>query len=177
MPTEKIKNIFLSNIIKTNSCWIWNRALNLKGYGKLWVQLSDTSRKLIEVHRFSWMLHNGDIPDGLFVCHKCDNRACVNPDHLFLGTHQDNMDDMVKKGRSRSPGSDPEKQKILILESKTPEAIAKKKETFKGIKHQQGNKNSQYGTMWITNGTDNKKIPKELIIPMGWYNGRVIKKA
>lgn len=76
------------------NCWEWTANLNHKGYGqKSWFG------RMTPSHRISWMLSNGNIPDGLWVLHKCDNRKCVNPDHLFLGTHQDNMDDMMIKGR------------------------------------------------------------------------------
>lgn len=68
------------------------------GYGKLTVH-----RRTKLAHRFSWELTNGPIPDGMFVCHHCDNPPCVNPDHLFLGTAYDNMRDMIAKGRARSP--------------------------------------------------------------------------
>jgi hypothetical protein len=59
--------------------------------------------KLKGAHRLSWEIHYGPIPDGMFVCHRCDNRGCVRPDHLFLGTHSDNMCDAYAKGRIVSP--------------------------------------------------------------------------
>lgn len=52
------------------------------------------------VHRLSWLIHFGPIPKGMFVCHRCDNRQCTNPEHLFLGSRQDNVDDMMSKGRN-----------------------------------------------------------------------------
>ena len=85
---------FWANVQKTNGCWEWTGGKHAPGYGRLFV-----ATKEMRAHRFSWLIHNGRIPDGLFVCHKCDNPNCVNPEHLFLGTHQDNMDDMVAKGR------------------------------------------------------------------------------
>jgi hypothetical protein len=89
---------FWNKVHKTATCWLWRGHKN-KGYG-LFAEDGLKARK--RVHRFSWELHNGAIPGGLLVCHKCDVRCCVRPDHLFLGTHQDNYDDMVSKGRQRT---------------------------------------------------------------------------
>ena len=87
---------FWNKVDKTDTCWLWTGCLTLDKYGRFWF-----NNKIILAHRFSWEFHNGAIPEELFVCHKCDVRNCVNPDHLFLGTHQDNMSDKVNKGRLR----------------------------------------------------------------------------
>jgi hypothetical protein len=78
-------------------CWLWLGVKHYKGYGFF------NSRHPVKnkAHRMAWFLSHGPIPEGLWVLHKCDNRPCVNPSHLFLGTHQDNMDDMNGKGRNR----------------------------------------------------------------------------
>lgn len=73
-------------------CWIWTGFIMDNGYGKC------NSLPEVLTHRYAWLITNGSIPDGLDVLHKCDNRMCVNPDHLFVGTHQDNMDDKITKG-------------------------------------------------------------------------------
>jgi hypothetical protein len=78
-----------------SGCWEYTGCRNDKGYG----QLYDGSSRKISAHRASWAVHRGPIPDGLCVCHHCDNPSCVNPDHLFLGTKKDNFDDMWDKGR------------------------------------------------------------------------------
>lgn len=83
---------------RPQGCWPWLGSQFDKGYG----QVSPHYRvgiKSSRAHKVAWILTHGPIPEGLHVLHRCDNRLCVNPTHLFLGTHQDNMDDKVSKGR------------------------------------------------------------------------------
>ena len=87
-------------IVPVAGCWIWMRCLNDSGYGKVW---SSNARKVVRAHRVSWELHNGEIPAGLNVLHRCDVPCCVNPHHLFLGTQQENARDMTAKGRAFVP--------------------------------------------------------------------------
>jgi hypothetical protein len=86
-------------------CWIWIGGADKKGYGRI----GDADGNTFVASRVSWELHNGQIPPGLWVLHKCDNGRCVNPEHLFLGTLQDNEKDKVAKGRQgfgeKNPGA------------------------------------------------------------------------
>lgn len=75
-------------------CWIWTGIITIWGYGRI-----KSGGKMHAAHRVAWVLAYGDIPDGLFVCHKCDNPACVRPEHLFVGTVLDNTRDREAKGR------------------------------------------------------------------------------
>lgn len=91
-------------------CWIWLGHILSKGYGEI-----EFRGVKIRAHRASWLAYRGPIPDGLFVCHHCDMRPCINPDHLFLGTNLDNMRDCAKKSRIRSGmlrGEDSPKAKL-----------------------------------------------------------------
>ena len=87
-----------------SGCWEWRSSIRGNGYGAFFTHLIGEGRKCRGAHRFSWELKNGPIPDGLWVLHKCDNRICVNPDHLFLGDRVDNMQDCAKKGRVCTTG-------------------------------------------------------------------------
>lgn len=126
MITERRIENFWAKVDKSGECWNWT-AFKSKGYGYIMCGWKNPVR----AHRFSWVLHNGDIPDGMFVCHRCDNPSCVRPDHLFLGTPADNVIDMVMKGRNVAcPGPKngavkltPEQVRAIYLDPRTNKEI------------------------------------------------------
>ena len=91
-----VKERFMAKVDTTSSpigCWIWNASTRSNGYGKFRVK-----GMYWGAHRFSFFMFIGPVPHDLFVCHSCDNKSCVNPDHLWLGSNKDNLDDAVRKG-------------------------------------------------------------------------------
>lgn len=95
---EKNIELFWNKVDKKSDdeCWEWLGTKPGGAYGAITIE-----RVSYKAHRVSWVLHNGEIPEGLLVCHTCDNPGCVNPTHLFLGTQKDNLEDMDKKGRRK----------------------------------------------------------------------------
>jgi hypothetical protein len=100
---EKTIKRFWYHVIKSGGCWNWIGYQNRQGYGDFYIRNITRHKKEHQLaHRFSWEIHNGPIPKGLYALHHCDNPSCVNPAHLFLGTKGDNNRDMAAKGRSRN---------------------------------------------------------------------------
>jgi hypothetical protein len=106
---KTLEERFFSKVNKIeNGCWEWITGKSRDGYG-----VFSYNNKDFRAHRLSYELHFGNIENGLCVCHKCDNPSCVNPEHLFLGSHKQNMEDKANKGRtyngnqkgSHNPGS------------------------------------------------------------------------
>ena len=90
VKTRQIEKFWAKvDIRDKDSCWNWLGALSSNGYGAVW-----TGASLVGAHKFSWCICNLEsVPEGLYVCHKCDNKRCCNPDHLYLGTPSDNISD------------------------------------------------------------------------------------
>lgn len=93
---ERLKKSFEKHVIRKEGCWDWKGPIAKGGYPVMSCRPSIGPDR---GHRASWVIHKGKIPEGLYVCHSCDNPICTNPDHLWLGTHKENNDDKMRKGR------------------------------------------------------------------------------
>lgn len=104
MPRKRktLEEFFWLRVVKSDGCWEWQGRFDGVGYGT--IQLY-AGAKRVGAHRASWTIHNGPIASSrVFVCHHCDNRKCVRPDHLFLGSQKENLADASRKGRLSVPG-------------------------------------------------------------------------
>ena len=179
---EQLKQYLLKrSLINTDTdCIEWQGALNDAGYPNVHVaSMPNYPDRTWHAHRLMYTVLYGDVPNDMFVCHTCDNPKCINPKHLFLGTHQDNMRDMVNKGRQSTKGGTPfpKGHKIWVGRKHTKETKAK---ISAAGKKWVGAKNSQYGTCWIYNAKlqENKKIDKGDLshwLNKGWHQGRKMK--
>jgi hypothetical protein len=95
-----VEERFWGRVDRTGDCWVW-QGRRWRDYGSWTFHVGEGKRRTVPAHRFAWELARGVIPEGMYVCHKCDNPPCCNPAHLFLGTHDDNMRDKAEKGRVR----------------------------------------------------------------------------
>lgn len=123
-------------VLKTETCWLWQGATSRSGHGTIGEGMQ--FGHVLTTHRVSWELHNGPIPEGMQVLHKCDVPNCVNPAHLWLGTAADNQRDKIAKGRGRAQVTAEEKQMIIESVAKigikpTAAAFGRSKATIRAI--------------------------------------------
>lgn len=109
--SKNFETRFWQKVIKTEGCWKWTGGRHTFGYG----MIRDDHRKKMTASRASWVIHFGEPPPKMHICHKCDNPECTNPNHLFLGTAQDNARDMVEKERGTRRFSQEESDTIKTL--------------------------------------------------------------
>jgi hypothetical protein len=121
------------SVNEETGCWMWTASVNTNGYGQFRYQ-----GRPWQAHRASWLLHNGDIPEGLYVLHRCDTPLCVNPDHLFLGSQSDNLLDAVGKNRWNSGRLSGEEHGRSLVNEDDVRAIRASTETIRKLAAQYG---------------------------------------
>ncbi len=136
---KTLEERFMTKVRKTRGCWLWTGS-KVRGYGQL--HHKDGNRP-IRAHRASYIIHVGEIPLGMHVLHKCDNTACVNPKHLFLGDQAINMQDKQKKGRQLK-GSDITGSKL------TPKKVRAMRKERKAFNTSYAKLGEKYGVHWVS---------------------------
>ncbi len=171
---ERFKASFAIN--KKTGCWEWDKIHPTAGYGGI-----THEGKQVAAHRASWIFHNGAISGELCVLHKCDNRSCVNPEHLYLGDKKQNRKDFMERH--------PRAKELVAIGQKAGAVGAKKFWDNMGDEQRKefcrrrsvvqlqknGGKGSRSGSTfkWITNGLISKMCRKDIPIPAGWKRGRI----
>lgn len=117
-----------------NECWIWLGFIQVNGYGQV-----SYKGKPSKTHRISWLVHNGEIPEGMHVLHRCDNKKCINPKCLWLGTQQENVEDMLNKNRGYVPKGDKHGRSKLVLKE-----VIEIKEKYNTGKYTYNNLSKEY---------------------------------
>ena len=134
------------------ACWEWTAGKSRQGYGRLF----ELNTGQLRAHRVSWVLHNGEpIPEGLLVLHECDNPSCVNPAHLFLGTYQNNTDDMIRKRRGYFPGVKNPRGSQNGMAKLTEDQVLQIRELYQSTQFTQVELGNRFG---ITNSVINKIV-------------------
>ncbi len=128
-PKERLMSFTI--IDPVSKCWLWTGCVigksKLKQYGKIVIgSRTDNTRRTITAHRYSYEVFKNKIPDNKWVLHKCDNPRCINPDHLFLGNRQDNVNDRERKGRNKLPNVKGENHPSVKLNWKIVNEIRKR---------------------------------------------------
>ena len=158
---DELADRFWSYVVKPkmpDACWQWTAGLFVNGYGQF-----RAGTKKVKAHRYAWELTYGQIPEGLCVCHHCDNRRCVRPSHLFLGTQRDNAQDREHKGRGARgpnprkglPGEGNPAAKLTLLEVCVIRRLGQNGETYHHLSEMFGVCRSQIGN--IVRGTSWRK--------------------
>jgi len=132
-------------------CWVWDGSVMNSGYGQI-----KAFGKMVSTHRYSYELHKGEIRDGLHVLHLCDNKLCINPDHLHLGTHSDNLAEASERGLMRSGNNHPNFGKPSInkgANSKQSIQVIVKGKAYGSIKQAEYDLGVSHGTVryWLDN--------------------------
>lgn len=152
-PNRTLEERLFDKVDITDGCWLWTAYRNKCGYGVI----GTSGGKSALAHRVMYSLKVGEISEGKEVCHKCDVPACVNPDHLFLATHRENMEDSKRKGRARSTRE--EEKKSAKLNNQAIEEILSSTETGKDLASRLGVSDTAIG--FVRRGRTWKHVPAE----------------